>query len=52
MPPIYDFSKVKRDAFTVIYNCPIGPKRFAQTLIPLLRYYDAAMDTGVLQYEP
>lgn len=48
-PPIYDFSKVKRDEYTVIYNCPVGPKRFAQTLIPLLRYYTAAMENGLIQ---
>lgn len=38
-PPIYDFSKYKQDEFTVIYNCPAGPKRCAQTLLPLLHYY-------------
>jgi hypothetical protein len=38
-PPIYDFSKYKQDEFTVIYNCPTGPKRCAQTLLPLLHYY-------------
>ena len=47
-PPIYDFSKVRRDAHTVIYNCPVGPKRFAQTLIPLLRYYTAIMENDLL----
>lgn len=50
-PPIYDFSKIKRDDFTVIYNCPVGPKRCAQTLIPLLRYYTAAMEENLLPYE-
>lgn len=47
-PPIYDFSKIKRDAHTVIYNCPVGPKRFAQTLIPLLRYYTAALENNLI----
>lgn len=47
-PPIYDFSKVKRDEHTVIYNCPVGPKRFSQTLIPLLRYYTAAMENRLI----
>jgi len=50
-PPIYDFSKLKRDDFTVIYNCPVGPKRAAQSLIPLLRYYSAAMKEGLLPYQ-
>ncbi|MDY5931566.1 MAG: hypothetical protein SPJ34_06005 [Candidatus Ornithospirochaeta sp.] len=47
-PPIYDFSKVKRDEHTVIYNCPVGPKRFSQTIIPLLRYYTAAMENNLI----
>lgn len=47
-PPVYDFSKIKRDDFTVIYNCPVGPKRCAQTLIPLLRYYTAILQEGLL----
>lgn len=47
-PPIYDFSKIKRDEHTVIYNCPVGPKRFSQTIIPLLRYYTAAMENNLI----
>jgi hypothetical protein len=43
-PPVYDFSKVKRDNFTVIYDCPAGPKRCAQSLLPVLRYYRYAME--------
>ncbi len=50
-PPIYDFSKEKRDEFTVIYTCPIGPKRAAQSLIPLLHYYSAAMKENLLPYQ-
>ena len=47
-PPIYDFSKIKRDEHTVIYNCPVGPKRFSQTIIPLLRYYTAIMENNLI----
>lgn len=47
-PPIYDFSKYKHDEFTVIYNCPAGPKRCAQTLLPLLHYYRHAVDLGLI----
>ncbi len=47
-PPIYDFSKIKRDEHTVIYNCPVGPKRFSQTIIPLLRYYTAVMENDLI----
>jgi len=50
-PPIYDFSKIKRDEFTVIYDCPVGPKRCAQTLLPLLKYYTAILDEGLLPQE-
>lgn len=50
-PPIYDFSKIKRDDFTVIYNCPVGPKRCAQTLLPLLHYYSAILQEGLLPFE-
>ncbi|WP_320128851.1 hypothetical protein [uncultured Sphaerochaeta sp.] len=50
-PPIYDFSKTKRDAFTVIYDCPVGPKRCAQTLLPLLKYYTAIITEGLLPQE-
>lgn len=49
-PPIYDFSKVKRDAFTVIYNCPVGPKRCAQSLLPLLHFYAAGMREKLLPF--
>ncbi len=49
-PPIYDFSKVKRDDFTVIYNCPVGPKRCAQSLLPLLHYYAAGMKEKLLNF--
>lgn len=48
-PPLYDFSKYKEDDFTVIYNCPAGPKRCAQTLLPLLHYYRRAMELGYLK---
>ena len=48
-PPIYDFSKYKQNEFTVIYNCPAGPKRCAQTLLPLLHYYRYANDLGMLK---
>lgn len=48
-PPIYDFSKYKEDEFTVIYNCPAGPKRCAQTLLPLLHYYGVALELGYLR---
>ena len=47
-PPIYDFSKYKENEYTVIYNCPAGPKRCAQTLLPLLHYYRYALDLGFL----
>lgn len=47
-PPIYDFSKYKEDEFTVIYNCPAGPKRCAQTLLPFLHYYRLAMEEGII----
>lgn len=47
-PPIYDFSKYKQDEYTVIYNCPAGPKRCAQTLLPLLHYYRYAFDLGLI----
>jgi hypothetical protein len=50
-PPVYDFSKIKRDDFTVIYNCPVGPKRAAQSLLPVLRYYRYAMQLGYLKQE-
>ncbi|HKL59230.1 MAG TPA: hypothetical protein VJ863_04980 [Sphaerochaeta sp.] len=50
-PPIYDFSKIKRDEFTVIYDCPVGPKRCAQTLLPLLKYYTAILSEGLLSQE-
>jgi len=50
-PPIYDFSKVKRDDFTVIYTCPVGPKRCAQSLLPMLHYYSAIMKEGLLPFE-
>lgn len=48
-PPVYDFSKYKEDEYTVIYNCPAGPKRCAQTLLPFLRYYRLAMELGYLK---
>jgi len=48
-PPVYDFSKYKEDEYTVIYNCPTGPKRCAQTLLPFLRYYRFAMELGYLK---
>lgn len=47
-PPIYDFSKYKQNEYTVIYNCPSGPKRCAQTLLPLLHYYRYAFDLGYI----
>lgn len=47
-PPVYDFSKYKQDEYTVIYNCPVGPKRSAQTCLPLLHYYGHAMRLGYL----
>ena len=47
-PPIYDFSKFKANEYTVIYNCPAGPKRCAQTLLPLLHYYRYAFDLGYI----
>lgn len=50
-PPVYDFSKYKEDDFTVIYNCPVGPKRCAQTLLPLLHYYRHALELGYLDKE-
>ena len=49
LPPVYDFSKIKRDAFTVIYNCPVGPKRCAQSLIPFLHFYKYVMELGILE---
>ena len=49
--PIYDFSKIKRDEFTVIYDCPVGPKRSAQTLLPLLKYYSAILAEEMLPQE-
>lgn len=48
-PVIYDFSKYKQDEYTVVYNCSAGPKRCAQTLLPLLHYYDCAMSLGYLK---
>lgn len=48
-PPIYDFSKYKENEYTVIYNCPAGPKRCAQTLLPLLHYYRYAFDLGIIK---
>lgn len=48
-PPIYDFSKYKEDEFTVIYNCPAGPKRCAQTLLPLLHYYVCILELGYIK---
>lgn len=45
-PPVYDFSKYKHNEYTVIYNCPCGPKRCAQTLLPLLHYYNLALSLG------
>lgn len=48
-PPLYDFSKYKHDEYTVIYDCPAGPKRCAQTLLPLLHYYRRAMELGYLR---
>lgn len=48
-PPLYDFSKYKYDEYTVIYDCPSGPKRCAQTLLPLLHYYDRAVELGYLK---
>lgn len=48
LPPIYDFSKYKHDEFTVIYNCPAGPKRCAQTLLPLLHYYDQIVEQRLI----
>lgn len=47
-PPLYDFSKYKHDDFTVIYNCPVGPKRCAQTLLPLLHYYRYAVELRLI----
>ena len=47
-PPVYDFSKYKEDEFTVIYNCPAGPKRCAQTLLPFLHYYRLALEEGII----
>ncbi len=47
-PPLYDFTKVKRDEFTVIYDCPAGPKRCAQTLGPFLQFYKHVMDLDIL----
>jgi hypothetical protein len=49
LPPIYDFAKVKRDDFTIIYNCSVGPKRCAQTLGPLLHYYKYMVELGYLK---
>lgn len=48
-PPLYDFSKYKHDDYTVIYDCPSGPKRCAQTLLPLLHYYRRAVELGYLK---
>lgn len=48
-PPVYDFSKYKQDDYTVIYDCPAGPKRSAQTCLPLLHYYSCAFELGYLQ---
>ncbi len=50
-PPLYDFSKVKRDDFTVIYHSPVGPKRCAQSLLPLLHYYAVVQEEGLLEFE-
>lgn len=48
-PPVYDFSKYKENEYTIIYNCPAGPKRCAQTLLPLLHYYRYAFDLGLIK---
>ncbi len=50
-PPIFDFSKVKRDDFTVLYMCPVGPKRCAQSLLPILNFYALAMKEQLLPFE-
>lgn len=51
-PCIYDFSKYKQDEYTVIYNCLSGPKRCAQTLLPLLHYYRYAFEMGFISNRP
>ncbi len=47
-PAIYDFSKYKEDEYTVIYNCQTGPKRCAQSLLPILHYYRYLIELGYL----
>ena len=49
LPPIYDFSKYVQDYYTVIYNCPAGPKRSAQSLLPLLHYYKVILEQGYFE---
>lgn len=47
-PQLFDFTKIKRDSHTVIYDCS-GPKRFAQSFLPFMMYYRAILNAGLLK---